>query len=330
MRINIDLKFLADKRVDRLARLCAEEKFTTIGRLIYLYAVCYDKRSPYLSSQEVDLHTDWIGQSRFADLMVDAGLAKPPEKDQKLYFIQGIKDRIKFLLEASDSGKRSAEARREKYGTAQPGAAPTENPPKVPEGTFEDSRRYPEGLPKVVEDLTLTPSPTPNPAPSPHIKERSSIGGDTLRESPPEEDDEQGALLPEEIKPRPKRVTKKMSEVQIFIARYVNSWRERYGDNGSPMDDVVAGQIKNWLKGRNVEEYCLLIQAYLQMDTKIFCDLGHDFVTFTKHVTRIKAALCSGRENPTEEDLADFIRRKEREEANRDSGLLQGTNSAPY
>lgn len=315
MRINIDLEFLADKRVDRLARLCAEEKFTTIGRLIYLYAKCYINRSSTMHEREIDLHADWIGIERLATLMVDSGLAEPADGGKGFFKLSGIEERIQFLLDASDKGKRSAAARQKKYGTAQPVAKNTEQTTNTCSGELEDT-------PNRLEDLTLTPalSLTQN------TKERPSVGSDTLREPLPPEDGGQGALLPEEVRPRPARPPKKQSEVQIFIGTYVTAWREKYGDGVSPIDDIVAGQIKNFLRGRNIQECCLLVQAYLQMDDPWFRKLCHDFTTFTKHLTKVKAALGTGKQDPTEEDLADFIRRKELERAGSDNRLLPSAN----
>lgn len=175
-RINIDSSFFGDKRIDRLAKLSGEDPIMTRGRMLHLWHHCYLQRSAVLTEQEIDLHTEWLGDKPFAELLVISHLASPEgsEKVDRTYRISGVEDRIDYLVQRSEGGKRSAEVRRKKYGTSKPGIKNAEHPQKT-------HRTSPEDHLKITEPPTLSPSPPPDLALAPSL----SSGGALI--APPEE-----------------------------------------------------------------------------------------------------------------------------------------------
>ncbi len=109
-RMSIDDCVLRDPRVVRLARVCGWNRRETIGCLLDVWAVCYDRRDASLSKEDVDIAAESDG---FAEHMIEVGLAA---KVGRLVRISGVEERIRYLLGASKAGKsggvKSGESRR--------------------------------------------------------------------------------------------------------------------------------------------------------------------------------------------------------------------------
>lgn len=121
-RINVDLIFFTDKRVNRLASFCKESHLTAMGRLLQIWMECYLGVSDVLSEEKIEMQSEWAGEKTFSELLVLAKLAD--KLDAKTYRIKGVGKRIREFRDnierQREKGKKSAEARREKYGTAIP------------------------------------------------------------------------------------------------------------------------------------------------------------------------------------------------------------------
>lgn len=111
-RMSIDDMILRDTRVMRLAKHCGIGKHETIGRLIAVFALTYDRVTDTLDTVDVDIAAEFDG---FAGHMVSADLAIGVRGSVR---IRGAKARIKYLNDlaskASEAGRKSGEVRRKK------------------------------------------------------------------------------------------------------------------------------------------------------------------------------------------------------------------------
>ncbi len=114
-RINVDSKFFCDPRVAELAAEVDEDLWSIEIRLIHLWHSCYQQRSAIFSYKSIDAICKI---PNFSKAMILCGLAE--ELDGKVR-VKGVDERIEYLIKNySDMGKKSAEARKKKTGTAQP------------------------------------------------------------------------------------------------------------------------------------------------------------------------------------------------------------------
>lgn len=120
------------------------------------------------------------------------------------------------------------------------------------------------------------------------------------------------------VKPTPSRTSKKPAvdpkKVAAFIAVYCEAYKKRYGSKTRPAcldDGKTIGEITRFLENRSFELASSLIQVYLQMGDKWFCEnKGHDFTTFAQNITKIQTALHTGKENPAKESFLDFMKKQ--------------------
>lgn len=116
-RVNIDSPFFSDPRVDRLASISGESKFTTRGRLIEIWHYCYNQTQEVLTSDEVNLHGGWSDTNCYGDLMVKAHLA---EKTSSGYRIRGTKERFNYIIECRENGRRGGKISAAKRANKHP------------------------------------------------------------------------------------------------------------------------------------------------------------------------------------------------------------------
>jgi hypothetical protein len=297
MRINVDSKLFADKRVERLAALCREPKFSVIGRLLYVWHECYSRKTAELTTEEIDLQAEWIGEVPFGELLTRCLLAS--RVGEGIFRVMGVEERIAFMKNASECGKASAQARREKYGTARPVSA--EGSTKVPSGKPTETRTPPE-------PLTLSPSPDLDPSQKTLVPAAAETAA---------ADTAQGNLFPVAVavkKPR-KPPSTDTAPVAYLIGKFIDAWRTRYPKTQKP---DVGGRTQGLMRtlltdGCSVTELEVLFQVYMQMNDRRFTEQCHNFVAFRENLTNVRAAFGGGRENPSEEDFVAFLTRKENE-----------------
>jgi hypothetical protein len=109
-RMSIDDMILRDTRVLRLARLCGQDKHGTIGRLLAVFAIVYDRVDDTLDVLDIDLAAELDG---FAGHMVTADLAVQVRKRIR---VRGAEKRLEYLRTREESGRegglKSGETRR--------------------------------------------------------------------------------------------------------------------------------------------------------------------------------------------------------------------------
>lgn len=111
MRINVEGSALRDPRMKRLARLTGGTLFETMGRLLYVWALAYDRVVVTVPTVDIDDVAELTG---FADRMVEAGLAA--DAGDGLVRINGAERRIAYLQGQTErahkrwQGERDAKA----------------------------------------------------------------------------------------------------------------------------------------------------------------------------------------------------------------------------
>lgn len=177
--------------------------------------------------------------------------------------------------QAKAAGKKSAEARRAKTGSAQPKRRTSpERPPNEPRTEVNDAE--PSGSGSVSGSTSDS-------------KNKESIGTTAVAVVPPNQVSRGRKTDP----PDDVELNQKTSR---FIGAYVKAYQTKWPE-GRPedvKDGKTTGQIKSWLKSFPVDRACDLIQVYFQMDTKWFGTKGYDFQTFRSNLNKIGQALDSG------------------------------------
>lgn len=161
---------------------------------------------------------------------------------------------------AKIAGKKSAEIRRAKTGSAQPkGDKITERRPNGPRTESNVAE------PSVSFSSSFSSS---------EIQERSA--GKAVAVAPASASQDSGAKL---------------------IAAYIRAFKAKYGDQTRPeITGKTAGQVKALLKSVPIERAVQLVQVYLQMDDRWFETKHHDFGTFIENLTKIGVALDTGQQ----------------------------------
>lgn len=117
-RINIDLTFFSDARINRLSNIMGLHRYIIEGKIIRVWSHCYQQISDELTGEEINLISESSQEECFASLMVKCLLAERMEDGR--FRIKGVADRIEYLINAQEkaraAGKRSAEAKMAKYG----------------------------------------------------------------------------------------------------------------------------------------------------------------------------------------------------------------------
>jgi uncharacterized phage protein (TIGR02220 family) len=154
-RMSIDDKFLRDPRVTRLAANLHITRAEAMGRLLMVFAACYDLERDVLTCTDVDLAAERPG---FGDEMFACDLAINVRGGMR---IKGACERIAYLKEKREAGRyggvKSGESRRN---------SPKHDLKHEVAHTSKQNRSTPQArrnLPDPVPDLP--PDPVPDPVP---------------------------------------------------------------------------------------------------------------------------------------------------------------------
>lgn len=170
-RMSIDDKFLRDPRVIRLAEALGWSRYEARGRLLDVFAVCYDLETDILTPEDVNASAD---EARLADVMLAVGLADPDDGGIRVH---GAASRIEYLVKKVEAGRKggrnSGESRRNKREAKRSSASPKPEAVGNPPDPVPDV--VPVPVPDQIPDLThrarAIPPPVPQqalrPAPAP-------------------------------------------------------------------------------------------------------------------------------------------------------------------
>lgn len=121
-RMSIDDKFLRDPRVTRLADALGWSRYEARGRLLDVFAVCYDLETDIITPEDANAAAD---EARLADAMIAVGLA---DQDDGGIRVHGAVSRIEYLVKKAEAGRKgglkSAETRRKKSEAKRSSASP--------------------------------------------------------------------------------------------------------------------------------------------------------------------------------------------------------------
>lgn len=195
-RMSIDDKFPRDPRVIKLGRRVGWSRRETMGALIDVFQIVYDRERDTLPAEDIDIAAEREG---FAEHMIECDLA---ERTRAGVRVKGAAERIDYLKNRAEAGRvgglKSGESRRNrseanersKRSTASSGAEASRNPPDpvpdlppVPDGAPDLEREAAPASPPLPTEppaLTLQPSPA-KPARTPKALKRPLPAGWTPR-----------------------------------------------------------------------------------------------------------------------------------------------------
>lgn len=168
-RMSIDDKFPRDPRVIKLGRRVGWSRRETMGALIDVFQIVYDRERDTLPAEDIDIAAEREG---FAEHMIECDLA---ERTRAGVRVKGAAERIDYLKNRAEAGRvgglKSGESRRNsteanarsKRSTASSGAEASRNPPDpVP-----DPPPVPDGVPDLERETAPASPPLPTEPPGP-------------------------------------------------------------------------------------------------------------------------------------------------------------------
>jgi hypothetical protein len=253
-RINIENSLFTDKRWTRLViKLGCEEK--AMGALIFAFLTAQKFWFP--SRQRIPRKV-WEQQG-LCDEIIKCGLADE-NADREIY-VHGSEEQFEWLFKNSVGGKKSAQVRKEKYGSAQP------KPKKITK-KLEVPSKSSEPEPKSSEALTLSLTPTLSHS-------LSNTGEETPASHGVEVAD------------------KKANRTKAFIAAYCTAFENTY--KAKPrLQGRDFGVAKRLAELLNEETAAQVIKTYFSMRDAWFLTKSHDLPTLEGNLNKVMIALQTG------------------------------------
>lgn len=221
-----------------------------------------------------------------AQALIDAHLAE--DLGEGGVYVCGSAAYLEWVAGRSEAGKaggkKSAEARKAKTGSAVPPKA--KNSPKQTRSTTEANAKQPQ--------------PSVSASASSSVSASEENTGITLRvggETAP-----QGSAGQGQAPVRPKRdpfTLGTRAKMRGFLGAYAEGYKAKYG--GPPegiRDKAIIGKVGHWIESVSEERAISLIQVYLQIDYRPITESQHDLWQFFRNLNRIGNALSTG-EDPS-------------------------------
>lgn len=271
-RINIEDRIWSDSRFQDLI-LIVNNRFIAKGMIIELWTIAQKhwlENKSLIPKQEFE-------RAGLSPLLV-VGLA---EERQDGIYAKGSEDHFAWyhnsIEQRKEAGKKSAEARRVKYGDAQP-----KNTIERDRTTLERDRTAVRTKPNDAE-----PSSSSSASFSKNLNTEETKGTALASVAP----SSISSVSVKNSKP-PSR------EVSSLVAAYVKAFQARYGSTVRPdVSPKVVGQMKRLLEYTPLERASALVQVYCQMRDPWFEKKAHDFSTFAENLSKIGLALDRGEES---------------------------------
>lgn len=97
------------------------------------------------------------------------------------------------------------------------------------------------------------------------------------------------------VKKRSKYSDATREKMRVFIAKYAERYREKYGGPPQGLSDrAVIGRLGTWIEEVSQERATQLVEAYLLVDHRPINESCHDLWNFFRHLNRIGLALDRG------------------------------------
>lgn len=208
----------------------------------------------------------------FWEKAVECGLA---EKNCKGYYIKGTKDSSNYRRTAterqSNAGKRSAEARKLKYGTSIPINATNYIEPN--QDRTEPNR----------------PNPSSSSSSSKKNKELNTINQTRKVSKMPNAPEPDGS--------------------GPVISAYCSAFKKRYNTNPTITPKDIS-QVKQIIKAVGYEKALVMVQVYVQMENPWFKKKTHDLQTLLGNIQAVSVASKTGIDPDKKEDRYSFLKKE--------------------
>jgi hypothetical protein len=174
MRVNVDSKALKDPKFKRLGKSLGASWYEALGLCIELWMFCYEQRSEFLTTDDVDAV---VARPGFGDALVAADLA---ELDRGRLRVRGVRARIGYLVNQAEraraAGKASAASRRAKKSRRlEPNGQPNGQRSLNETYTDQDQDQVPD---QALDQVLVLVPPEPQSSNASRSRPRSRAGGD--------------------------------------------------------------------------------------------------------------------------------------------------------
>lgn len=263
-RINIEECWWTDPRRSKLIKILGtEEMADAVAIKAWRLAQEHWKHN----RRRVPFHIFQVLEK--ADALLESGLAVK-EEDGSFVYVRGSSDYLDWVREkreqASDAGKKSAEIRKKKNGTAQPPGGKGSKKPKK-------SERKPN------DDGTESNGTEPSDSGSISVSVSSSDSSSAEKE---------------EFTNVNSQLTAEKSKAQFFIAGYCERFRKKYGSNPEIQgkDAGIAGRVS---KGLSEEKINLYLDGYFSLPDAWLSKTKHPISAFETKLNEVVVFVMTGK-----------------------------------
>lgn len=254
MRINIDLKFFSDYRIQLLSKELKCSVENAVYKLLWLWKFCYENTTEILTADEIDKAV--LADSRngeFANALLAANLAESTKNGG--FRICGTKKRFKYLISARDNGKKGGLASAKRRSSAR---------------LANVKQTSSEFNPPTPSSFLLPPAPVPSPAPSSKKEERIKK----------EEGEAKAfALTPSgsDAPPKKSKLSKADHETRVIVwETYKSTYKFKYGVE-PPRSDFIFNQIGQFIGRVGREHAPRVVEFYLSHPNQFYAKNNHAF-----------------------------------------------------
>jgi hypothetical protein len=256
-RINIDDRLYADPRFKALCRLTGSEEMA-LGRMVLVFRMAQE----YFCQDSKFIPCD-IWDIQAFDYVEKVGLA---ERHEDGIYVKGSSESFDWLLKrkaaARAGGQKSAQIRKQKYGSAQPNnCANIEATSKQTRSTTR-SKRSTSSNP-----LTLTPTLNTYTQTEPSVHKGAK-------------------------KPKPQLGTHEV------IARYCELFEQRYGIKAA-VGGVEAGQLGRITKAHGKEQAIKIVEGYFEIQDQFIANQCHPVGMIEKQINKILVSQSKPVQSPS-------------------------------
>jgi hypothetical protein len=257
-RINLEDELFSKKRwMNLVIKMGSPE--AALGALCFAWITAQKFWYPQLKRIP---RNEWVKEG-LREEIIECGFA---DENSEGIYVSGSMEQFQWLFDAKDRGEKSAEARRNKIGSAQP---------KRSRKPFETLSENHDNTPKRSEPLTL---------PLTHNKELIPSVLSVDSSSPSLVEFKLGML--DFVPPK----------VNQVIAHWCELYKGKYRANYE-VDKKTAGMLSHKCKQWSFEKFSTLFQCYLAIDEKFYAEQKHPLTLFFRDLQKINVAAQTGK-NP--------------------------------
>lgn len=263
-RINVEASLFTQRAWFELV-IKTKSADTALGALVRCWLVAQKFWFP----EKKPIPAEVWAKENLNNLIIECGFAEI--RDDGIY-VRGSSEQFSWLFGKSEGGKASAEARKRRNGSAQPGKKPRKSPKSSKK--LEQSSNAVQALFDVSSNSpeAPTPTPTPTPSPVPVPSPSSDFGKSSEPCGPPPE----------------------TNKTQFLIATYCDQFRQRWGMNPEilPKHAGIARRLAEPFSKAKIER---LLEGYFQLpDADLFRN-RHPLESIEYKINQIVVFIESGK-----------------------------------